>query len=311
MKSRYLPVIVITVLVLLPTSFAFSYSQYATAADTSPNSEWHLAITGLVDQPLNLSLSDLKSMPQTTEDATLYCVDFPGIALAGGPQALWTGVKLSDLLHQVGIQPTALKAVFYAADGYSTDLYLFRAAQDDVLIAYANNGTDLSEVLRLVVPGNWGYKWISQLTRIELVSYNYLGFWESRGYSDEAAISEGSSEKPPAVEVPASFPPLPQGPNPTSTPEATLSPIPEGTTSPSPLPTPTTTSTPIPTPSYTPTAVQTPSPTAPSTPAPEANAEAQHSAFPVVQLAAAVLVLAIAVIAGTVFLWGTKRRKLS
>jgi hypothetical protein len=302
MKIRYSAVIAVIALALLSTIFTSSYSPYARADDTSPNSEWYLSITGLVDLPLNLSLSDLKSMPQTTENATLYCVDFPGVAIAGGSQGLWTGVKLSDLLHLVGIQPGALKVAFYASDGYTTDLYLFRAAQDDVLLAYAKNGTDLGEVLRLVVPGNWGYKWISQVTRIDVVNYNYLGVWESKGYSDEGTISLGAPEKLPTVEVPASFPPTLQTPKPTASPETTPSPTPESTNPTSPEPTPTITSTP--------TSLQTPSPTAPSTSPHGANAEAQHSAFPVVQLAAAAAVIAIVVIAGIVFLQRKKRRKL-
>lgn len=40
----------------------------------------------------------------------------------------------------------------------------------------------------MVVPGKWGYKWIRGPTRIVLVDYDFLGYWESSGYSDEADI---------------------------------------------------------------------------------------------------------------------------
>jgi len=43
-------------------------------------------------------------------------------------------------------------------------------------------------VLRLVIPGKWGYKWALWLNHIELVDYNYLGTWEGNGYTDEADI---------------------------------------------------------------------------------------------------------------------------
>ncbi len=61
--------------------------------------------------------------------------------------------------------------------------------REDVLLAYERDGEPLPEKLRLVVPGKWGYKWISQLIRVELVNYDFKGSWESRGYSDNAEIS--------------------------------------------------------------------------------------------------------------------------
>ena len=64
--------------------------------------------------------------------------------------------------------------------------------REDIILAYEKDGERLSEKTRLVVPGKWGYKWISQLTRIELVNYDFKGFWESRGYSDEADITSSS-----------------------------------------------------------------------------------------------------------------------
>jgi DMSO/TMAO reductase YedYZ molybdopterin-dependent catalytic subunit len=76
----------------------------------------------------------------------------------------------------------------HADDGYSTDLTIATAMREDIILAYERDGMPLSEGLRLVVPGKWGYKWISGLTHIELVDYDFTGFWESRGYSDEADI---------------------------------------------------------------------------------------------------------------------------
>ena len=48
----------------------------------------------------------------------------------------------------------------------------------------------LDEMLRLVVPDKWGYKWISYVTVIELVDYDFLGVWESQGYPDAAVVGE-------------------------------------------------------------------------------------------------------------------------
>jgi DMSO/TMAO reductase YedYZ molybdopterin-dependent catalytic subunit len=148
---------------------------------------WTLSLDGLVESPLNLTLDDLRAMERTTEYVELYCVDYPTIAVEKGN---WTGVRLSLLLEQAGVSQQAVKIAFYADDDYSTDLTLTTAMREDVIVAYERDGVPLDENLRLVLPGKWGYKWISRLTRIELVDYDYTGLWESRGYSDEADITD-------------------------------------------------------------------------------------------------------------------------
>ncbi len=146
-------------------------------------STWQLTINGLVDHPLILTLDDLKAMPQTTETASIYCVDFPQNVVAEGK---WTGVSLATLLQRTGVQQSAIKVAFFATDGYTTDLDLTTATNGDVIVAYTLDSSSLSETLRLVVPGRWGYKWIYQLTTITLMDYDYKGKWESQGYSDDA-----------------------------------------------------------------------------------------------------------------------------
>ena len=160
-----------------------------TAHAESNTSEGQLTITGLVEHPLNLSLTEIAAIPQTTVNAALICVGSPGNVVAEGN---WVGVSLWLLLETAGVSPDAVKVAFYASDGYSTDLSVETARREDVILAYEKDGVPLSEKLRLVVPGKWGYKWISQVAVIELVDYDFKGFWESRGYSDTADIAEGT-----------------------------------------------------------------------------------------------------------------------
>ena len=168
----------------------------------SEAAEGQLLITGLVEQPLNLSLTDLAAMPQTTVYAAILCVDFPDSVVEEGT---WVGVRLGFLLENAGVSPSAFKVAFFAGDGYSTDLTVETAMREDVIVAYEKDGVALSEQLRLVVPGKWGYKWISHLAVVEVVDYDFLGYWEGYGYSDTADISEGSSGPPPFT------PPNPDG----------------------------------------------------------------------------------------------------
>jgi len=152
---------------------------------------WTLVIDGLVDKPLNLSVSNLLSMPSTAVNAPLYCVG----GGAGYPfeNGTWKGVRLKLILEKAGIRPNAIKIAFYAPDGFSTDVMIQDAQRNDVIIAYKKDGEFLKDKngnpdFRLVVPGKWGYKWIRGLNHIELVDYDFKGFYESRGYSDEANI---------------------------------------------------------------------------------------------------------------------------
>lgn len=154
-------------------------------------------------------------MPKTTVEAALICVDLP----ASGVTANWTGVKLQTVLEQAQPSQDAIKVAFYAADGYSTDLPVQTAMRDDILLSYEKDGVSLND-LRLVVPGKWGYKWISQITRIELVNTNFLGYWESAGYSDEANVTLSSTN----VNPPTPPPGIPLFPLPTTTPPITTTP---------------------------------------------------------------------------------------
>lgn len=153
---------------------------------TTANAEWRLVVNGFVQHSLNLTLSELRTMPKITVNATLYCVDSPITPIAKGN---WTGVRLGLVLEKAEVSTEAVKIAFYAKDNYSTDLTVQTAMKNDIIVAYEKDGTPLAEKLRLVVPGKWGYKWISQLTYIEATNHDFLGTFESQGYSDKADIS--------------------------------------------------------------------------------------------------------------------------
>jgi len=210
----------------------------ASSADSTSIQEWRLIVTGLVDKSLNLSWAEIVAMPKTTVNAALICVDAPNVLMSGN----WTGIQLRTLLEEAKPSADVIKVGFYAADGYSTDLTIETAIRDDIILAYEINGNPLND-LRLVVPGKWGYKWISQLTVIQLVNYDFLGRWESAGYPDEANIGSGGAPK--LKDFVQSFP--------------KSSPTPPSTTSPSPSPSPPPVASPAPAPSQQPT----PTPKAP------------------------------------------------
>lgn len=151
--------------------------------DETTSNEENVSITGLVNTELTLSMAELRSRADTSVVAELICVSGQSFGTYN-----WTGVKLKDLLGEASVKSNAIKVAFRGADNYSTDLTMHDAMRDDVIVAVLKDGKPLAEGTQLVVPGKWGYKWISGITGIELLDYDFKGTWESAGYSDEAEI---------------------------------------------------------------------------------------------------------------------------
>lgn len=178
------------------------FSQFTVQAEL--NSSWQMSISGLVNQPFNFTLATLQTMPQTNVSATLFCVSAPTIALEGG---VWQGVQLWTLLSQAGISSSAVKIAFYASDGFSTDLTISVVQDPSIIVAYMLNGSPLSqgEIVRLVVPGHYGYKWVDQITSIVATSDDYKGTYESQGYPDDGLLTSTSLPPFPTPVIP--YPP--------------------------------------------------------------------------------------------------------
>ncbi len=203
----------LTIILSISITLPVANLQQATTKAQTTNPAIQLQVIGLVQPSLNLTLEDLKAMPQTQETAILYCVSDPQTALISG---LWTGVSLSDLLQQTNISQSAIKLAFHAPDGFSTDLPLQTALENnEIIVAYQKDDQTLG-ALRLVVPGHWGYKWINDLTQIELVDYNFLGTYENQGYSDDG-IAVNVGPRPNAQNNQAYLVPTPTPKNPTQT----------------------------------------------------------------------------------------------
>jgi len=235
LKKTFAEIATTIAILFVLTSFAYNSVPPANSAPPDTEAEWQLTVSGLVANPLNLSWIEIVAMPTSTVNAALICVDFPKDILMQGN---WTGIKLRTLLEEAKPLPAAIKVGFYAADGYSTDLTVETAMSDDVILAYEKDGEPLND-LRLVVPGKWGYKWISQLTHITLVNFNFLGRWESAGYSDEANITQGAQSVRASQSLsPDTAPTSPPGTSPSPSPSQPpiTSPVPLDSSTPTPEP---------------------------------------------------------------------------
>ncbi len=155
-----------------------------------PN-RWTLQIGGLVKKPYTLTYNQLLKLPYEDRYETLVCISNEvGGDLIGN--ASWRGVSLRDLIAAAEPDPKTVKVVFTAADGYTDSIPFQRAMTPANLLAYSMNGEPLvpghGAPARLLIPGIYGMKNVKWLTKIELVADDFKGYWEQRGWSDEAVI---------------------------------------------------------------------------------------------------------------------------
>ena len=158
-----------------------------------------LLIHGLVDRPLKLSLSDLLRFPAVSRICFIECsgnlrIDAdekttPQFLCGLTSQSEWTGVALSTLLREVGVQQ---KARWLLAEG-SDAAVLSRSipiekAMDDAIIAYAQNGEALRPgqgyPIRLLLPGWEGNTNVKWLRRIEVSDRPFMTREETSKYSE-------------------------------------------------------------------------------------------------------------------------------
>ena len=175
-----------------------------------------LRITGMVDQPVEFSFDDIRSMPLREQTITMTCVSNE----VGGPYVStsnFIGVPLLDLLDRAGIQDGAEQVVGHSVDGFTlgTPLDLLRNAGKEAMVVIGMNREALLPEhgfpMRTVVPGLYGYvsatKW---LTELELTTYDVKPYWVKRGWDGQppgvAPIKISSR-----IDAPTSFQRLPAG----------------------------------------------------------------------------------------------------
>jgi DMSO/TMAO reductase YedYZ molybdopterin-dependent catalytic subunit len=153
--------------------------------------DWVLSVKGLVEKPFTLTYSELVARPTVSEIVTLECIG-NGVAGEAIGTAEWAGASLKAILDEAGVSRTAFDVVFRAADGYSDSFPVERAMVGDVLVAHRMNGDLLPFAhgfpARIIVPGIYGMKNVQWLTEIELVDQDYQGYYEKKGWSNDATI---------------------------------------------------------------------------------------------------------------------------
>jgi DMSO/TMAO reductase YedYZ molybdopterin-dependent catalytic subunit len=151
-------------------------------------STYHLNVTGLVNKTVELTYDDVITKHQLYQKVvSIYCVE------GWSATILWEGVLVKDLIADAGAKTGANTVVFYASDGYTTSLPLDYIVNNNIILAYKMNNLTIPPErgfpFELVAQSMYGYKWIKWVMGIELSNdASYLGYWESRGYPNNATI---------------------------------------------------------------------------------------------------------------------------
>jgi sulfite dehydrogenase (cytochrome) subunit A len=168
---------------------------------------WRLNITGHVEQPLQLSLDDLKSQfTPATIVAVNQCSGNSRGRLSprvfGGQwgdgamgNAEWVGARLVDILKRAGVKSGAVDVSFNGLDqpaaptvpDFVKSLSIDRILDDpNLLVAYQMNGRALPLLngfpARLVVPGWYSTYWVKNLAEISVLDHAFDGFFVKTAY---------------------------------------------------------------------------------------------------------------------------------
>lgn len=169
---------------------------------TLTEQDWRLEISGLVEQPMTLTLADLKARARQEVTFTMECSGNSGLPFFNGGvgNATWAGTPLASLLDEAGVLEEGIEVVFWGADAgeqtwrdeititeqFARSMSLTDAMAPNNLLAYEMNGEELPSPhgypLRLIAPGWYGVANVKWLTRIEVIDRRYQGHFMARDY---------------------------------------------------------------------------------------------------------------------------------
>lgn len=149
---------------------------------------WSFTIDGLVEQHSNYKWDQFVQLKRVVQISDFHCVTGWSVY-----SVTWEGIPLKTLLQQAGVKKESKYVKFYSADGVYTDtLSLDQAMLDDIIVAVLIDGELITEKnggpVRLIVPKMYAYKSVKWLNRIELIDHEHIGYWEERGYSQDAWV---------------------------------------------------------------------------------------------------------------------------
>jgi DMSO/TMAO reductase YedYZ molybdopterin-dependent catalytic subunit len=167
---------------------------------------WRLSVGGEGARgETSLGFDELRQLPAVEVAAVCQCSGnrrglfdphVPGVEWGYGAMgcARWRGARLKDVLDRAGLKTGALEIVVSGTDKGAVDktpqfvksVPLWKAIEDTTLIAYEMNGEPLPHwngfPARVIVPGWTATYWMKHVSRIDVVTKPFEGFWMKSAY---------------------------------------------------------------------------------------------------------------------------------
>ncbi|NET52391.1 MAG: molybdopterin-dependent oxidoreductase, partial [Merismopedia sp. SIO2A8] len=142
--------------------------------------DWTLKIWGL-SQPTTFDWDRVMALPQSQFTADFHCV-----TRWSKLDVSWTGIKITDLMQTIELEPTATHLMIHCYGGYTTNLALDDFIREENFLAHTLSEeplpADHGGPMRLVVPHLYAWKSAKWINGIEFLDHEQLGFWEDNGY---------------------------------------------------------------------------------------------------------------------------------
>ncbi len=183
------------------TPSSLHYERHHAGIPTIDPTQHRLVIHGMVNRPLSLTVAEIRRLPSVSRTLVLECGGNSGSEWAAKTGAdvqrsyglvscsEWTGVPLSLLLAEVGVQPGASWVIAEGADACRMERSIpIAKAMDNILVAYGQNGEALRPSqgypLRLIIPGWEGNANVKWLHSLKLTDQAYMARDETAKYTD-------------------------------------------------------------------------------------------------------------------------------
>jgi len=147
--------------------------------------DFRLTVSGLVDNPIDWGWDEFQAQPQVQITTDIHCV-----TTWSRYDNVWEGVTGQHFLAVVNPKPEAKFMVFHSHDGYTTNIPIQAFAEPDVILAHRWNGQPISRQhggpVRPIIPKLYLWKSAKWVKHITFLDKDAPGFWEVRGYHNDA-----------------------------------------------------------------------------------------------------------------------------
>jgi DMSO/TMAO reductase YedYZ molybdopterin-dependent catalytic subunit len=142
--------------------------------------DWQFRVWGLAKEK-TFSWDDFMAMPQSEFTADFHCV-----TTWSKLDVKWVGVKVTDFMKAIEVDPKAVHIMEHCYGGYTTNISVDDFVREENFFAHTLFGDPLPAEhggpMRTVVPHIYAWKSAKWINGLEFLAKEELGFWERNGY---------------------------------------------------------------------------------------------------------------------------------